>query len=189
YFCSVGNPLPAFPDLRNFPNMMYLELMGTKIDSIPNNIAFLQRLKIFKFSSTDDTLKLTKNFKFMRSLNTLILESVILDSCPRPPFRIENLKILSLKNCNLQAIPENLEKMQKLESLNLDNNKLTALPRGIYKMTSLTVLSLAGNKITKIPDTICHLQKLTILDLRGNTISEENREEIKALIPGIKILY
>lgn len=188
YFCSVGNRISRFPDFKNFPSLMYLEILGASIDSIPNSFAYLQRLKVFKFSATDDTLRLTKNFKYMKSLHTVIMESVILDSCPRPLFRIEGLKILSVKNCRVQALPENLEKAAGLESLNLDNNQLTALPRGIYKLKNLTVLSLRNNKLTKIPDTICHLQNLTYLDLRGNNIPKENIEEVQALLVGCKIV-
>ena len=189
YFCSVGNKINAFPEFKNWGSLMHFEIMGSSIDSIPNDIAYLQRLKVFKFTATDDSLKLTKNLRLMKNLNTLVLESVILDSCPRVTFRIENLKVLSLKNCGIQAIPENLEKAAGLESLNLDNNKLTRLPREIYKMKNLTVLSLRNNKLSKIPDTICHLQNLSVLDLRGNYISKTDIEELEALLYGCKVLY
>lgn len=189
YLASFGNAFKSFPDFKSFPNMMYMEFTNTKIDSIPGNIAYMQRLQTFKFTATDDTLRLTKNMRFMKSLHHLVFEGVVLDSCPRPLFRIPSLKILSAKSCKIQGIPEDLSKLGGLESLYLDNNQITVLPRGIFRMKKLTVLSLRNNKLTKIPDTICHLQNLAHLDLRGNTISAENLEEIKTLLPGCKVYY
>ena len=189
YFYSVGNAFKKLPDLINFPNLMYIELMGTKVDSLPNNIAYLQRLKILKFTATEDTLKVTRNLKYLKALKYVTIESVILDSCPKEFFKIENLKSLTLRNCKIKALPENLDKMKNLETLVLDNNNLTEIPRSIYKLKKLTALSLRGNKLTKIPDTICHLQNLSVLDLRGNKMDPSNLEEIQILSEGCKIIY
>jgi Leucine-rich repeat (LRR) protein len=190
YLGTINNEFTNFPkDLKNFSGLMYLELIGTKIDSIPAEIAYLQRLKTFQFSGKDDSLKITNKLKFIKSLNELIIESVKLDSCPGTVFRIPSLKRLSLVNCGIQAIPDNLEKLVGMEVLILDFNKISVLPRNIYLCKQLNYLSLKNNQLKKIPDTICQLKNLTKLDLRGNAISKDDLEEIKALLPGCQVLF
>jgi Leucine-rich repeat (LRR) protein len=168
---------------------MYLEFFGTKIDSIPQDINYLQRLKTFKFSSSDDTLKLPRTMRFMKSLQELVIESVFLDSMPGTIFRIPSIKLISSVNCQIQALPEQFDKIPNLEVLILDQNKISNIPWDIYKLKKLVLLSMKNNKLKSLPPTICHLTNLTRLDLRGNQFPPEEQEIIKALLPGCKVLF
>lgn len=191
YLASYNNEFTHFPDkMGALSNLMYLEIINSRIDSIPAEIGYLKRLKTFKFSSKDDTLKLPKSLKYMKSLTEFIVESAIMDSMPGPVFRVPSLKTLVLANCRIQAMPEWMDKMSNLEVLVLDFNKLKAVPRDIYKCNKLFYLSLKNNNISRIPDTICHLTNLTTLDLRDNPIASDKLaiEELKVLLPGCKIL-
>ncbi len=190
YIASVDNAFTGFPhDLKKLSNLMHLELFGTKIDSLPLELAYLQHLKTFRFSNNNDTLKITPHLKSLKALHELSIENALLDSCPYPLFRIPSLNFLSLSNCNIQAMPGSTDKMHNLEVLILDGNKIQELPREIYACNKLIHLSLKNNKLSKIPDTICHLKKLSHLDLRGNPLSHEDVEEVKALLPGCKVLF
>lgn len=191
YLASYNNEFKTFPEkLGMLGNLMYLEIINSKIDSIPAGIAYLKRLKTFKFSSNSDTLRLPHSMKYMKSLNEFIVESAVLDSMPSPVFSVSTLKTLVLANCSVQAMPDHLDKMSNLEVLVLDFNKLNAIPRDIYKCKNLFYLSLKKNQLTKIPDTICHLKNLTTLDLRENPIAfdKDAIEELRILLPGCKIL-
>ena len=190
YLASFNNEFTSFPpDFKKLGSLMYLQFHGSKIDSIPQDIAYLQRLKTFKFSGNSDTLKLPKSLKYLKSLNELNLESVILDSLPKTLFSISSLKTLILVNCGIYAMPEKLDKLSNIEILALDYNKLSTLPRDIYKCKNLYILSLRKNNLTKIPDTICQLKNLTKLDLRDNPLSKDAIEEIKALLPGCQVYF
>lgn len=190
YLGSINNPFTNFPkEIKMLSNLMHLELFGTKIDSIPLELVYLQHLKTFRFSNNGDTLKINNQLKHMRALHELSIENSILDSCPRTLFRIPSLTVLSLTNCKIQALPENTDKMNHLEVLILDGNNLTHLPNEIYVCNKLIHLSLKNNQLSKIPNTICHLKKLSHLDLRGNPLSHDDVEEIKALLPGCKVLF
>lgn len=190
YLGSYNNKFTGFPkDFKNMGGLMYLEFYNSEIDSIPQEIAYLQRLKTFRFSGNNDTLKLPKSLKYLKSVNDIIMESVILDSLPKMLFSISSLKNLVIANCGIYAIPDNLEKLNNLEVLVLDFNKLSSLPRTIYQCKNLFVLSLRKNNITKIPDTICQLKNLTKLDLRDNPISKDDVDELKVLLPGCQIMY
>jgi len=192
YLASFNNEFKTFPDkIGMLSNLMYLEFFSAKIDSIPSEIAYLKRLKTFKFSSSNDSLKLPNSLKYMKSLNEFILESVVLDSMPKAAFSMPSLKTLVLANCSIQAMPQRLDKLANLEVLVLSFNKLSFIPRDIYKCKNLYYLSLKKNNISKIPDTICQLTNLTRLDLRENPICADKDaiEELKILLPGCQILY
>lgn len=190
FFASINNDFTRFPkDMYMLHNLCYLELFGCKIDSIPNEISALEKLKILHVGNISDTLRITNKLKLCDNLQELAFESVVLDSCPKQLFRIPSLKFLSLSNTQIHAMPQNLDKLGNLEVLILDFNNISELPRSIYKCKKLIHLSLKNNKLTRIPDTICHLQNLTQLDLRGNNIPKADIEEVKALLPGCKVLY
>jgi len=190
YLGSYNNKFTFLPkDFKNLGGLMYLEIYNSKIDSIPQEIAYLQRLKTFKFSGNSDTLRLPNSLKYLKSINDIIFESVILDSLPKQLFNIPGLKTLVMANCGVYAMPDTLDKATNLEVLVLDFNKLSAVPRSIYMCKKLFVLSLRKNNITKIPDTICLLKNLTKLDLRDNPISKDAIEELKILLPGCQIIY
>jgi Leucine-rich repeat (LRR) protein len=190
YLGSYNNEFTTFPkDLKNLGGLMYMEVYNSKIDSVPQEIAYLQRLKTFKFSGNNDTLKLPKSLKYLKSVNDIVLESVILDSMPKSLFSIGSLKNLIIANCGIYAMPEKMDKLPNLEVLILDFNKISSIPRSIYLCKNLFILSLRKNNISKIPDTVCQLKNLTKLDLRDNPISKEDIEELKILLPGCQILY
>src|ERR1700751_3264989 len=95
YLGSYNNEFKTMPDkFGMLSNLMYLEFFGSKIDSIPSEIAYLKRLKTFKFSSSNDTLKLPKSLKYMKSVSEFIIESAILDSLPKPAFSLPSVKTL-----------------------------------------------------------------------------------------------
>jgi len=192
FLASYNNEFRFFPDkLGMLSNLMYLEVVNSRIDSIPSEIAYLKRLKVFKFTSRNDTLKLPHSLKYMKSLSEFIIESAILDSMPKAAFSIPTVKTLVLADCQIQAMPEHLDKLSNLEVLDVSFNKLSALPREIYKCKKLFYLSLKKNNISKIPDTICQLTNLTRLDLRENPICADKDAiaELQILLPGCKILF
>ncbi len=190
YFASYNNEFTGFlPNLKAFVNLNYIEFFGAKIDSIPAEIAYLNRLKTLKISSTNDTLFLPETLHYLKFLKELTIENCILDSLPYEVFNVENLQFLNLTNTQIQALPSNLKKMQKLEVLILDANKLNDLPYQIYCIKKLRFLSVKNNFLKKIPASVSQLINLTVLDVTGNNFSKEYIEELKALLPGCEIRF
>jgi Leucine-rich repeat (LRR) protein len=189
YFSSYNNEFAEFPDLKKLGNLNYLEFFGSKIDSIPSNIAYLSKLKTFKISSTNDTLKLPNTFKYLKNLKDVTIENCVLDSFPKEIFKIPNVNYLNLTNTNIFYLTKHFERFINLEVLVLDANHLRTLPFEIYKAKKLRLLSVKNNQLQKLPDTICQLENLTLLDVRGNNFSKEYLEELKALLPGCEIRY
>lgn len=189
YFATYNNEFTEFPEFKKLGNLNYLEFFGAKIDSIPCQIAYLAKLKTFKFSSSNDTLKLPPTLKFLRSLKELTIENCVLDSFPKDVFRIPNLSYLNLTNANVFFISKHFERLPDLEVLVLDGNKLNTLPVEIYMAKKLRLLSVKNNFLKKLPDSIAQMESLTLLDVRGNNFPKEYIEELKALLPGCEIRY
>lgn len=190
YFASYNNEFSSFlPELKNLYNLNYIEFFGAKFDSIPSHIAYLNRLKTLKVSSTNDSLFLPASLKYIKSLKDLTIENCILDSFPKEVFKIPNLSYLNLTNVNLFKVSKHFERMHQLEVLVLDANKLNELPYQIYLAKNLRLLSVKNNLLKKLPDSISQLENLTLLDVRGNNFSKEYIEELKALLPGCEIRF
>ncbi len=189
YLASYNNEFTKFPDFKKLGNLNYLEFFGSKIDSIPSDIAYLSKLKTFKFSSSNDTLKLPTTLKWLKNLKDVTIENCVLDSFPKELFKIPNLNFLNITNANVFYVTKHFERFTNLEVLVLDGNQLQTLPFDIYKAKKLRFLSVKNNHLQKMPDTICQLENLTVLDVRGNGFSKEYIEELKALLPGCEIRF
>jgi Leucine-rich repeat (LRR) protein len=190
YFASYNNAMTSFPKpLKSFYNLEYLELQHTKIDSIPAEIVYLQKLKTLKFGNTDDTLALPVTLKFMKNLKEVSFENVILDSLPKEILKVKTLTFLYLSNTNTHYLSRHCERLSNLEVLILENNPIAKLPNEIYMAHKLRFLSLRNNKLTKLPETISALTELALLDLRGNPMEPEEIEKIKALLPGCEVKF
>ena len=188
YFASYNNKLKTFPqNLKPFSNLHYLELQHTLIDSIPAQIAYLNKLQSFKFGNTDDTLKLPATLHFLKNLKDISIENCVMDSFPKQLFKLKSLYYLNLSNTNTHYLTKHFERLQNLEVLIIENNHLTEIPFDIYKATKLRVISFRGNQLTKVPDSISQLENLTLLDLRGNNLNADDLEKLKILLPGCEI--
>jgi Leucine-rich repeat (LRR) protein len=190
FFASFNNKFSVFPDnLQAYQNLQYLELQHTQIDSIPSNLAYLGRLKTFKFGNTDDTLKLPTSFKYLKKLEDVVFENCVMDSFPKAVFQINSLKFLYLSNTNTHFISRHFERLPRLEVLIIENNKLLELPFDIYKAQKLRFISLRNNQLERLPDSISELTNLAFLDISGNRISAEEIEKLKILLPGCEIKF
>lgn len=190
FLASFNNKLRAFPnDLKPFQNLQYLELQHTVIDSIPTAIAYLSRLKTFKFGNTDDTVKLATTFHFLKKLQDVVFENCVLDSFPRPLFQIASLKFLYLSNTNTHFVSKHFERLPQLEVLIVENNRLQNLPFEVYKAQKLRFISLRNNLLSSLPDSISQLSELAFLDISGNPISADEIEKLKILLPGCQIKF
>lgn len=190
YFASYNNKFSRFlPDLKAYRNLHYLELQHTTIDSIPAAIAYLSRLKSFKFGNTDDTLRLPATLHFLKNLEDITIENCIMDSLPGKLFRIPSLTYLNLSNTNTYYLSKHFERVKNLEVLVVENNHLTSIPFEIYKATKLRLISFRGNKLSKLPTSISQLEHLTVLDLRGNNFTPEQIDELRVLLPGCDVKF
>ncbi|GAB4208435.1 MAG: hypothetical protein Fur0023_19990 [Bacteroidia bacterium] len=188
YFSSLNNPLQQWTcPFYNFPNLQYLEIGNSHIDTLSVSIAACQYLKIIKFYGSGDTLRIPKTLKYLKKLSDIQIENVVMDSCPKILFRNAYLKTLVLNKTNTYYLPEKIETAENLEVLAVENNPLQTVPWNIYRLKKLRILSFRNTNIDKLPDSISELKNLEYLDIRGTRISAENAEILKALLYGVEI--
>lgn len=188
YFSSLNNPIQQWNcPFYNFPNLQYFEIGNSQIDSISQSIIACQYLKTLKIFNTEDTLFLPKTLKYLKKLSAIMLENVMLDSCPKILFRNPYVKTLVLNKTNTFYLPENIQTSENLEVLAVENNPLKKVPWNIYQLKKLRVLSFRNTDIDKLPDSISELKNLEYLDIRGTKIKPEDIEILKALLYGVEI--
>lgn len=191
FFSSKFNPLISLPyQIGELDLLMHLELIGTKLESFPDEFCNLLSLKIFHLQNNlADTLRLPENFGRLKSLQDLIIYNSPMDTIPSSIGELQNLKSLVLGKNKLKKLPNEISKLKNLEMLVLDNNELNTLPRNIYELRKLKVLSLRNNQLSSLNDDIVNFRYLAKLDLRGNSFTEEQLDIMRILLPGCNILY
>lgn len=190
FLSSYGNAFTDFPvGMDTMQSLRFLELGGTKFDTLPLCITHLGRLKSLKIQDNADTMRLTKDVGYMTGLTDLVIYKSPLDSLPVEISEWKKLKTFYMASCNLKALPATIGNLLQLESLYLDNNHLCSIPRDVAKLKNLYTLSLRNNCISQLPDQICFLKNLAVLDLRGNPISDYDVACLKVLLPGCTIYH
>jgi Leucine-rich repeat (LRR) protein len=114
------------------------------------------------------------------SVRYLSLKHKKLKVIPKEVFLFKNLEVLDLSKNKLEEIPEDIEKLVKLREISVSNNSLSTLPIQIGKLVKLKKIIAFQNNIALLPTTIGNLANLEIIDLWSNEI-ETFPEEIKAL--------
>lgn len=191
FFSSKFNPLNNLPkQIGELDLLIHLELIGTKLYSLPNEFCNLSSLKIFHLQNNlADTLHLPECIGNLKTLQDIIIYNSPMDTLPASVGELQNLKSLVLAKNKLKKLPDEISKLKNLEVLVLDNNELSSLPRNIYELRKLKVLSLRNNQLTNLNDDIVNFKYLAKLDLRGNSFTEEQLEIMRILLPGCNILY
>ncbi len=103
-----------------------------------------------------------------------------------------NLKSLTLNSNNLTRLPTGIAELDSLTYLSLNNNPdldFENIITSLTKMKSLSVLSLNGCAISRVPKNIEQLSFLKALSLKNNELSQEQREEMKALLKDCRVVF
>ncbi|MCF8257226.1 MAG: leucine-rich repeat domain-containing protein [Flavobacteriales bacterium] len=87
----------------------------------------------------------------------------------------------------LETLPSEIGGMTSLQELILNRNELTGLPKEIGDLTSLYLLDLWSNNIDELPESMKKMTNLKELDLRVIVMSDERKEEIRNMLPDVKV--
>lgn len=146
------------------------------------------------------------------SVRYLSLKHKKLKTLPSEIFQFKNLEILDISKNKLEEIPEDILKLKKLRELSVSNNNLTTLPiqigdlihlkkilafqnniallpTTIGNLVNLELLDLWSNEIESFPTEISNLKHLKFVDLRGIMLSDEQKSNIRLLLPAADIQF
>jgi Leucine-rich repeat (LRR) protein len=146
----------VFRTLSKMRSLRVLEIMNTKITTVPEQIGDLT------------------------NLHTLILSHDSIRSVPEEIYALSNLKLLFLHGNLLTNLPS-ISKSEAFnpDTVNLDMNKFTIIPSAIVEMKSLVFLSFEHNNLKSVTDSLGRLNNLKKLNIGGNPVSEEAKHIFK----------
>lgn len=187
-------------ELKNCPNLKYLDLFGNSIEEIPDWFFQLNRLEHFSIKNNSisefPTIVFTlQNIKYLNLadnqiqylsghhfMNLMNIERVdisynLISSIPLEKIDYPKCKSLNLRGNKLQKIPIAISNVSTLERLDLSENKINSIEDDAFEgLENLVELDLSFNELSYLPTSIGRLKKLKKLNLSGNKISNLPRE-------------
>jgi Leucine-rich repeat (LRR) protein len=151
--------------MHNPDSVRYLSLKHKKLKVIPKEVFLFKNLEI---------LDISKNK---------------LEEIPEDIEKLENLRELSVSNNSLTSLPIQIGRLVKLKKIIAYQNNIALLPTTIGNLVNLEMLDLWSNEIEAFPEEIKSLKQLKYVDLRGIMLSDEQKANIKALLPNAQIEF
>jgi Leucine-rich repeat (LRR) protein len=168
-------------------NLEDLSIGFTYLRQVPPEICNLERLRILDLSQ--NKLTSVDNILCLKHLEYLELLGNKLTGIPENFGRLHNLEFLDISNNDFShgiegSFPE------KLREIRIGNANLTSFPMQLLKLKNLERLYLSDNPgLIKIPEDIKNLVRLRELTLTDTGITEQQVEQLKALLPGTEIYF
>lgn len=163
-------------------NLLNLALHRNKIESIPDDVTELNKLKFMDISFNQLT-SLPQSFT-LPSLHTLNLSNNRLESLP--DFRkLEGLSTIFIDHNNLTSFPNGIETLPNLSEIHAASNKISTFPENIKVMTNIKHLDLSENTLKEITCDLSDCHRLKTLDLKNNPF-KDNRLKKMTLQCGTK---
>ncbi|HCL4211528.1 leucine-rich repeat-containing serine/threonine-protein kinase [Pseudomonas aeruginosa] len=161
--------------LREFPREIFeladslevLNLSGNALDSLPDDLGRLHRLKVL-FCSANDFAELPAAVGDCPALSMVGFKSNRIERVPAaalPPA----LRWLILTDNRIATLPEELGR-RPLQKLMLAGNRLEALPESMAACEGLELLRIAANRFQRLPAWLATLPRLAWLAYAGNPL-------------------
>lgn len=101
--------------------------------------------------------------------------------------QLKGLKRLLADRNKMVTLPKEIGDLESLEELVLNRNELTELPMEIGNLKSLRRIDLWSNNIQNLPHTMREIPHLKEVDLRVIVMTDDQKGDIRELLPDTKI--
>jgi len=169
-----GLGLTAFPpeifDEELADTLEILDLSGNALDSLPEELPRLHRLRILfasgnRFTELPAVLGRCPNLEMVGFKSNRIRH---VSAAALPP----RLRWLILTDNEIEALPAEIGRRSRLQKLALAGNRLAALPAELAACTALELLRVSANRLETLPDWLPALPRLAWLAFAGNPMGE-----------------
>lgn len=126
-------------------------------------------------------------FTAFPNLHELNLSRMRLKALPKEIGLLKNVKRLIADRNRLKSLPPEIGGMESLQELILNRNELTGIPKEIASLSNLYLIDLWSNNISDLPESMRSMTNLKEVDLRVIVMSDEQKEDIRELLPNVKI--
>ncbi|EFA77446.1 leucine-rich repeat-containing protein [Heterostelium album PN500] len=164
-YCQI---VPRIP-ISLAPTLTALDLSGTHMSHLPDDIGSLTSLKVFAANENQLTA-LPVSMTNLKQLEKLSLDSNKFSLMPSEICQLISLRVLSMGENQMSMLPSDISSLVNLVELNLKQNKLDILPASIGQLSNLLVLNLSSNQLTSLRPTMGLLTSLTELRLDANPL-------------------
>lgn len=124
-----------------------------------------------------------------KNLQFLDLSKNKIKVLPDSIVKLKQLKYLIVSKTDLEALPNTIGKLKSLKYFNANQNRIARLPYSFGELENLEVLDMWDNELDYFPETLVNLKNLKEFDLRNILISQDNQDNIQAMLPDTKIHF
>ncbi len=151
-----------------------LDLSGNKLETLPDNLNELTKLKIL-FCSENAFNHLPEVLGKCKSLDIIGFKSNKIDSIAENALPT-SLRWLILTNNKIKKLPDSIGDCKNLQKLMLAGNEIKELPDSLSNCTELGLIRLAANRLTSLPVWLLNLPKLAWLAVSGNPCTHKKQQ-------------
>ncbi|MCF8278164.1 MAG: leucine-rich repeat domain-containing protein [Flavobacteriales bacterium] len=126
-------------------------------------------------------------FTAFPNLQWLDLSKNRLTEIPKSVGLLKNLKKLILYKNKIVSLPAEIGELENLQELIINQNELESLPMEIGNLKKLRYLDMWSNNITRLPGSVAEMYALEEIDLRVIVMTQSEQEDIKILLPNVKV--
>ncbi|NGX63934.1 MAG: hypothetical protein KR126chlam6_01356 [Candidatus Anoxychlamydiales bacterium] len=163
--------IPAF--ISKLANLEELAICDTAIESLPDSLVQLKKLKILTIYDNKFLALLPDKIGELQSLEELQLINNLLTSLPDSLCDLTNLiRLVISHNKFLAFLPDKLGQLKSLTKLYLNHNLLTFLPDSLCDLRVLDTLKISSNKLEFLPENFGNLESLETLIMYKNKIKQ-----------------
>lgn len=148
------------------PSLEVLDMSGNKLDSLPEEFASLENLRILFLSNNAFTV-LPKVLGRLPRLEMIGFKANYIEEVPEDSLP-ESTRWLILTDNRIACLPASIGRLTSLQKLMLAGNRLASLPDSMSQCTSLELVRLAANQLESLPPWLLTLPRLSWLALAGN---------------------
>ena len=124
-----------------------------------------------------------------KNLQYLDVSKNKIKSIPDSITKLQNLQFLIVSKNDLEALPNNIGDLKSLRHFNASQNRIGRIPYSFGKLENLEYLDMWDNELDYFPETMKNLVNLEVMDLRNILISQENQDNLQAMLPNTKIYF
>jgi hypothetical protein len=147
-----------------------LDLSGNALDSLPDDLHRLHRLRVL-FCSDNRFTALPEALGRCQRLEMVAFKANRVAQVP-PASLPPGLRWLILTDNRIESLPDELGRRPRLQKLMLAGNRLTALPDSMAACRALELVRISANRFEALPDWLPALPRLAWIAFAGNPFDE-----------------
>jgi len=144
-----------------------LNLSGNALDSLPDDLARLHRLRVL-FCSDNRFSQLPESIGQCRGLEMVGFKANRIRAVPAAALQLPSLRWLILTDNQVETLPEAIGRCTRMQKLMLAGNQLRVLPESLAACSQLELLRVSANRFEALPGWLLSLPRLSWLAGAGN---------------------